>query len=183
VCRHAVFAVPPEPRSVPSARKFCRDTLSRWGLAGMVDDAQIVLSELVTNGVLHARTPLGVTVSAESGALEIAVSDDNPDLPTLRPDREDLAADLDELIATAPVGGVADDRDPRLDVGAAGSVVGGRGLQLVVSLAGAWGVDPSVAGKSVWARLPVPPGWPPATDCPCATGSTRLASGRVVAEA
>ena len=76
---------------------------------------------------------------------------------------------------------IADDRDPRLDVGDAGSVVGGRGLQLVVALAAEWGVDTSGPGKSVWARLPVPPGWPPAADCPCATGSTRLSSGRSVA--
>lgn len=180
VCRHATFDVPPEPRSVPSARDFCRDTLTSWDLAQVVDDAQLILSELVTNGVLHAGTPLGVTISSETGNLEIAVSDGSRAVPVVRPHREDLGGDLDALIVTADSTGLEDDRDPLLDMGAAGSVVGGRGLHLVVSLAAEWGVDSSHSGKSVWARLPVP-GWPPADHCSCAAGNIRLSSGRVVA--
>lgn len=181
VCRHATFEVPPEPRSVPSAREFCRDTLTDWQLAHMVDDAQIILSELVTNGVLHAGTPLGVTISTETGNVEIAVSDGSTTAPIVRPRRDDLAGDLDALIGAAAATGIADDRDPRLDVGVSGSVVGGRGLQLVASLAAEWGVDTAGPGKSVWARLPVPSGWPTAASCACAAGSIRLASGRTVA--
>ncbi len=181
MCRHAAFDVPPQPRSVPSARDFCRSTLTGWGLGPMLDETQIVLSELVTNGVLHARTPLGVTISAEAGNLEIAVSDGSPAAPTVRSRRDDLAGDLDALNSSGLAGVVTDDRDPRLDVGAAGSVVGGRGMQLVASLAAEWGVDRSSSGKSVWARLPTPPAWPPAAGCRCAAGDVRLASGRTVA--
>lgn len=143
----------------------------------MLDETQVVLSELVTNGVLHARTPLVVTISAEAGNLEIAVSDGSPAAPTVRCRRDDLAGDLDALNSSGLAGVVTDDRDPCLDVGAAGSVVGGRGMQLTAE----WGVDRSGSGKSVWARLPIPPAWPPAAGCRCAAGDVRLASGRTVA--
>lgn len=179
MCRHATFEVLPEPRSVPSAREFCRDTLAGWELAHVIDDAQLVLSELVTNGVLHAGTPLGVTLSIETGNLEIAVSDGSSALPTVRPLRDDLVGDLDELNETEPTGRRVDDRDPSLNVGPAGSVVGGRGLQLVTSLAAAWGVDTSSNGKSVWARLSAR-ARPSATDCPCRAGGITLSSGRTV---
>src|SRR3712207_2039794 len=33
----------------------------------------------------------------------------------------------------------------------------GRGLHLVDELARAWGVEPTVSGKRVWFRIPVPP--------------------------
>ena len=184
MCRHAVFVVPPEPGSVPSARGFCRQTLTGWGLVPMIGDAQLVLSELVTNGVLHAGTPLGVTVSGETGHLEIAVSDGSTSVPKIRPRRQDLTADLDALIAAGPVAETTSDRDPRLDVGEAGSVVGGRGLELVACLAVDWGVDVARSGKSVWARLPTPADWPPGADCHCAggTGGVRLSSGRAVSD-
>lgn len=180
VCRHAAFDVPPVPRSAPAARDFCRGTLTGWGLTPLIDDAQVILSELVTNGVLHAGTPLGVTVSAATGCLELAVSDGSTTPPEVRPRRNDLAADLDELIAAVPIQDVVDDRDPRLNVGAAGSVVGGRGMQLVTSLAADWGVDLHGNGKAVWARLPVPQTWIPAASCACASGDIRLSSGAML---
>ena len=180
MCRHATFDVPSEPRSVPATREFCRATLTVWNVTELIDDAVLVLSELVTNGLLHAGPPLRVTVSIDAAALELAVSDGSPSPPTVRPQRDDLDDDLKVLSADAGNDAIVDDRDPRLDVGAAGSVVGGRGMQLVASLSGEWGVDPSAPGKSVWARMPLLPRWSDATGCSCATGSTRLASGRTV---
>lgn len=180
MCRHAEFQVPPEPRSVPSARDFCRDTLTGWGLSEMVDDALIIVSELVTNGVLHAGTPLRVNVSSETGNVEIAVFDGSPQAPVVRPLRDDLEGDLDALIADEAMTGLEDERDPRLELGDAGSIVGGRGLHLVVSVAAEWGVAPAGAGKSVYARLPTPPGWLPTVNCSCAAGTAQLASGRTV---
>ena len=175
--RHAAFDVPPQPRSVPSARDFCRSTLTGWGLGPMLDETQIVLSEVVTKGVLHARIPLWVKISAEAENLEIAVSDGSPAAPTVRSRRDDLSGDLDALNFSGLAGVVTDDRDPRLDVGAAGSVVGGRGMQLAAER----GVNRSSSGKSVWARLPTPPARPPTAGCRCAAGDVHLASGGTVA--
>ena len=172
MCRNATFEVPAEPRSVPATREFCRATLTVWDLAELVEDAVLLLSELVTNGLMHAGPPLRVAVSIDAAGLELAVSDGSTSPPTVRPLRDDLDGDLEALGADATNDGIVDDRDPRLDVGAAGSVVGGRGMQLVVSLAGDWGVDRSGHGKSVWARLPLPPRWSEATGCSCATRST-----------
>lgn len=180
MCRHAVFVVPAEPQSAPSARQFCRLTLLGWDLPELVDDLLVLVSELVTNGVLHARTALRVELSTANGIAEVAVFDNNVHLPTARPRREDLHADLDLVVATGRDLHDVDDRDPRLHVGEAGSIVGGRGLELVASLADDWGVTRTDDGKAVWARLPGPHGWPPAASCPCLTGSIKLASGRPV---
>lgn len=182
MCRYATFDVPAEPRSVPAAREFCRATLTVWDVPELVDDAVLLLSELVTNGLLHAGPPLRVAISLDAEGVELAVSDGSTSPPTVRPLRDDLDGDLQALGADAANDGIADDRDPRLNVGAAGSVVGGRGMQLVVSLAWDWGVDLPGHGKSVWARLPLPPRWSEATSCGCAAGSTTLASGRTVAD-
>lgn len=41
----------------------------------------------------------------------------------------------------------------------------GRGLAIVDSLAGAWGVRRQPPGKQVWADMPIPPGLALAVDC------------------
>lgn len=181
MCHHVTFSVPPEPTSVPAARKFCRDTLDAWGLQDLVDDAQLIVSELVTNGLLYAGTPIGLTVSAETENLELAVSDGSRTMPLVRPHREDLSRDVDAVNSAGTPQESSGDQDRRWQVGAAGSVVGGRGLQLVMSLAEEWGVDLSGTGKSVWARLPIAQPWAPAADCTCLAGTTRLSSGHTVA--
>jgi anti-sigma regulatory factor (Ser/Thr protein kinase) len=71
----------PEPLSAPAARKFV------LGL-GWSDDHDLnlrlatVVSEVVTNAILHARTPFLVSVTAGEQAIRVDVSDENPDLPT-----------------------------------------------------------------------------------------------------
>lgn len=45
-----------DPRSVGQARYELRSTLRSWGLDGLVDTAELVLSELLTNAVRHARS-------------------------------------------------------------------------------------------------------------------------------
>lgn len=62
----ATAAYAPEPAAVGAARRFVRDTLRSWELTGpawcqLVDDAVLLTSELVTNAVLHAGTPVEVT--------------------------------------------------------------------------------------------------------------------------
>ena len=181
MCRHASRTLPAEPRSAPAARTFVQECFTRWDLLPLLDDAELAVSELVTNGVLHARTPLRVSASCENGVVELAVFDGSPVLPQLRPERTDLAADLDAVTVTeAGLEVGVDERDPRLDVGRAGSVAGGRGLLLVDALVAEWGVSPLSDGKAVWIRSPTPPGWPHAAGCPCSTASSAapLASGK-----
>ena len=46
--------------------------------------ALVLTSELVTNAVVHARTPLDVRVEVEPDGMRVAVTDHNPRLPGRR---------------------------------------------------------------------------------------------------
>jgi Histidine kinase-like ATPase domain len=183
VCRHASRELPAEPRSASVARAFLRGCFADWDLMELYDDSALALTELVANAVIHAATPLVVAVSCEGGMVEMAVHDGNPSMPAIRPQRTDIEGDIQQaLAAEAAAAEPVDERDPRIDVGAAGSLAGGRGLLLVDALAAQWGVSPLSDGKAVWIRTPVPAGWPHAASCPCAEDErpTLLGSGRPV---
>ncbi len=180
MCRHATTELSPQPESAGAARRFVGARLAEWDLLPLLDDAQLAISELVTNAVRHGAPPLSASVSCQDDMVELAVFDGAGALPTLRATRFDLAADLDEASrAEALLDGDVDERDPRLDVGEAGTVAGGRGLLLVAALAAQWGVSPRSDGKAVWVRTPAPPGWHPPFPCPCETSpdASPLASG------
>lgn len=153
---HSERTFPPEPQSARSARALLRTCLARWGLSGLEGDASVALSELVTNGVMHARTSLVVAVRRDDDWLEVSVADDSPWPVQRRPHRRDIASDLVVVAQTEQqLGHDLDDRDARLDVGSAGTLAGGRGLLLVEALADQWGVTPRGTGKAVWARFAI----------------------------
>ena len=72
----------PLPESVPTARALLRDGVAGTAFAGRVDDAELALSELVTNAVLHGREPIAVTVSLAEEVLRVEVTDANPVSPS-----------------------------------------------------------------------------------------------------
>jgi anti-sigma regulatory factor (Ser/Thr protein kinase) len=146
--------LPPEAQAARMARALLRTSLAAWGLSEWEADAAVIVSELVTNGVNHARTRLLLDIRRDERWLEMSVADDSPQPVQPRPHRQDIAADLVMLLQTEQhLGQQLDDRDVRLDVGAAGTVAGGRGLLLVEALADDWGVTPHGEGKTVWARI------------------------------
>ena len=58
------------------ARRFVTDTLMSWSRTDLVDDAAVIITELATNAVLHARTGFTVTISSRvDGAIRVAVRD------------------------------------------------------------------------------------------------------------
>jgi anti-sigma regulatory factor (Ser/Thr protein kinase) len=73
--------LPARPTSVGVARRFLVQLLEAWDLQGLEYDASVVLSELVTNAVLHARTEVRLEVSYEDSVLRLEVSDGSPKLP------------------------------------------------------------------------------------------------------
>ena len=73
--RSATVTLPPDVSSAGAARRFVTATLAGWRLDHLVDDAVLLTSELVTNGLLHARTQLEVVVSADAGEIRIEVRD------------------------------------------------------------------------------------------------------------
>lgn len=76
--RSAQVVLPPSATSPARARRFVAEALRGWGVDGG-DDALLLVSELVTNGLLHARTPITVRVAEDGpGAVRLAVSDESP---------------------------------------------------------------------------------------------------------
>ena len=69
------------PGDVAAARWFIADRLHGHGLSNVVDDAQLVVSELATNAVLHAGTAFRVTLTRDDGHVQITVADGGP-MPT-----------------------------------------------------------------------------------------------------
>ncbi|MEV3895274.1 ATP-binding protein [Streptomyces anulatus] len=110
--------------SARCARRMVRLALDVWGLPEVQEAAELVVSELLANAVLHARRDsVRVTVTRlGEGRVRVAVVDLSRDRPAVR------AADAGEE--------------------------SGRGLDIVETLScGRWGVDPMPWGKRVWAEL------------------------------
>ena len=57
------------------ARAQLRALLRNWRLADLVDDASLLITELVTNSVLHASSVVQVTVRRRSETVRVEVSD------------------------------------------------------------------------------------------------------------
>lgn len=127
-------------RSVGASRHFAREQLSFWGLPqsdDLTDRVLLVLSELVTNAVLHGRTrppgkmeTVSVMLTLKRGlALGLIVTDNSRQPPLLG--RPALSAHH------------------------------GRGLFLVQAQSDGWGTSPRCerqepAGKGVWAYFRCP---------------------------
>lgn len=80
----AVGTFPPAPASVRAARCFVGSVLAEWGLRAAYDAAEMLVSEVVTNAVLHARTSFTVTVTRSAEAVRVSVSDGSPAVPAQR---------------------------------------------------------------------------------------------------
>ncbi|MEU1178604.1 PAS domain S-box protein [Streptomyces sp. NPDC005820] len=76
--------LPAEPSSVPQGRAFLRRTLASWNCAARADDALLLLSETLTNAVLHAEGPIGLHLHRTATDLTVEVSDRSPQLPQPR---------------------------------------------------------------------------------------------------
>ncbi|BCL20730.1 ATP-binding protein [Streptomyces tuirus] len=113
-----------EPAEVAALRRIMRLHLGVWGLQHLVDEAQLCVSELVSNVITHvgSGTPATLAVSMKSNHLRIEVHDpDTRALPTLR----DAATDSEE----------------------------GRGMALVDAVADRWGVLLHPDRKITWCEL------------------------------
>ena len=74
----------PEPRSVGLARRFVADVLIDAGRPEWVDVAELLVSEMVTNAVLHAHTDIDVVLAVRNDAARLEVRDRSPALPAQR---------------------------------------------------------------------------------------------------
>ncbi|MEV0845407.1 ATP-binding protein [Streptomyces sp. NPDC049954] len=115
--------LPRAGESAKAARRLVQHALGAWALDELVDDASLVVTELVANAAHHARgDSIRVTISRlEDGGAKIAVTDRSKARPVRR------AADL--------------------------NAVNGRGLLLVDAVATRWGTEAKPWGKQTWAEV------------------------------
>jgi anti-sigma regulatory factor (Ser/Thr protein kinase) len=116
--------------SVRTARERLRTELGSRFPPGRIEDARMVVSELVANSLRHARPLAGDTIDVRW---------------SVRPDALRLSVTDGGSLTTAP--------QPRC---AGDLATGGRGLMIVESLARRWGVESEDGGTTVWAELDVP---------------------------
>ena len=75
----------PVSREAPAqAREFLRSATCVEHHSEVLDDAVLIVSELVTNSVLHGGPPLVVAVDCDEDTLQVRVRDGAPSLPTRR---------------------------------------------------------------------------------------------------
>lgn len=65
--------------AIRRARKTVGDQLWAWGLSRLVDDAELITSELVTNAIAHGGGTIELRLSALPDRVRISVLDGNPD--------------------------------------------------------------------------------------------------------
>lgn len=96
--------LPPHPASTRAARAFVAEHLRTWGLDPAIDDATLLVSELVTNAILHARTPIDLVVRKVKTAVRVEVFDEGSGVAqAVYPDLEAAAGrglGLVEAVAT-----------------------------------------------------------------------------------
>ena len=114
----------PAPAVPGEARRFVREVLRLWGEDRLLEEAELIVAELASNAVLHARSPFRVSVSRIDSEIKISVQDASTRPP------ENLAH-----LAARP------------------GHQGGRGIWIVAALSRNWDTKPEGNGKTIWATM------------------------------
>jgi anti-sigma regulatory factor (Ser/Thr protein kinase) len=67
------------------ARRFVTSTLTGWNAEHLIDTATLLTSELVTNAVVHADSPIELRVDRQVNVIRFEVQDRSERLPSWRP--------------------------------------------------------------------------------------------------
>lgn len=78
------MSLPAEPMTAGQARRAVRRALEVAGATHLGDVAELVVSELVTNAVVHAGTMVSLRITAEPSAIRVEVEDGSVRLPVRR---------------------------------------------------------------------------------------------------
>jgi anti-sigma regulatory factor (Ser/Thr protein kinase) len=76
--------LPPHPTSVGESRRIVRRLLATAGQVELVDPAELLVSEIVTNAVLHAGTSIDLRCTLVDHSLLVEVDDGGGQLPSYR---------------------------------------------------------------------------------------------------
>src|SRR4051794_7603548 len=74
------FVVDRDADAVPRARRFAAEAL-REAIPDVADDAELVVSELVTNALLHGAHPVLLRIHSSSGHVRVEVQDAGREMP------------------------------------------------------------------------------------------------------
>ena len=110
----------PASSSASAARRVIEAAVLQTSLAGFIDEALLLVTELVTNAIVHAGTEIELRVDTGRDSMRVEVIDQSPGLITIV---HEMASETRE---------------------------GGRGLLLLDALATEWGTRHFGWGKSVW---------------------------------
>jgi len=123
----------PTMEAANEARLAVRTACEAWDIQPLSLDAQLVVSELVTNGVKHARTGVVVDIILREDYLHLRVRDGSTERPVIQ---SDLRVESAESMADH-----------------------GRGVAIVQRICAGWGyvIDDAHIGKVVWATVRVRP--------------------------
>ncbi|WP_066952377.1 ATP-binding protein [Streptomyces lushanensis] len=114
--------------AVPEVRHALREMLLHWRERDSAEVAELLISELVTNALVHTERGAVVTATVADSRLRVEVRDfvTALPLPLARPETQQPAAD---------------------------DATNGRGLALVRTLADDWGIRARPLGKVVWFEM------------------------------
>jgi anti-anti-sigma regulatory factor len=73
--------LPPIPEAAGLARRLVSDACRQWGLARLVEPAEIIVTELVGNAVRHAEPPIHLSLAQRGRYLHVSVRDGSPRMP------------------------------------------------------------------------------------------------------
>jgi anti-sigma regulatory factor (Ser/Thr protein kinase) len=126
--RRASVQLPGDTVAPRQARAFIRDTLRAWSVEEPTTDAaELCVSELVTNAVIHTGTPAELTAQLDEEFLTVLVRDGG---------------------TTGSVRAPQAPPDPM--------TISGRGLGLVDAVATAWAAEENADGTTVWFEIERP---------------------------
>jgi anti-sigma regulatory factor (Ser/Thr protein kinase) len=115
----------PGPRGAAEARRWVVAVCAEIGRDDLAENAELALSEVVTNAILHARPPLSVRLRGTLEHPRVEVRDGSVDPPAM-PDPTSEFDTLEEITTF------------------------GRGLSIVARSSEAWGAEQRDDGKVVW---------------------------------
>lgn len=80
----ADLRLPAEPASLASARRFTESCLGKWKLSHLTDTLNLLVTELVTNAVVHGGTEADLKLLLDSARLRVEVRDGSSAQPKLK---------------------------------------------------------------------------------------------------
>lgn len=115
--------IAPGPQGAAQARRWVGEACEEIGRGDLRENAELAMSEVVTNAILHGKAPVTVRLRGTRDHPRVEVRDASSDPPLIGNQAPDFVDELSTF---------------------------GRGLAIVASFSEAWGAERDGDGKLVW---------------------------------